>query len=315
MPSALSSSRAASVVIPTFGRDEVLLETVRRVLALQPPPAETLVVDQSVDHAPPVAAQLARLDDAGQIRWIRLPAPSIPAAMNRGLLLARNPIVIFLDDDVIPCPRLIAAHLEAQEISCIVAGQVLQPGEEAAPLADAPRRPFRFTSSTRGPIDDLMGGNFSIDRDLAIRIGGFDENFVAAAYRFEAELAARAGRSGASILFEPRASIRHLRAPMGGTRSHGDHLRTAKPGHAVGRYYYLLAVRPPSWVLAIVTGLLASVRTRHHLRRPWFIPVTLLAELRGLVAALRLHARGPRLLTVEPAEGPSPATLGGAASP
>ena len=39
---------------------------------------------------------------------------------------------------------------------------------------------------------------------------------------------------------------------------------------------------------------LRAVMTRHHLRRPWWIPVTLVAELSGMAWALLLYARGPR---------------------
>jgi len=36
------------------------------------------------------------------------------------------------------------------------------------------------------------------------------------------------------------------------------------------------------------------VATRHHLRRPWWIPLTLIAELRGMAWALALFLRGPK---------------------
>src|SRR4051812_34785293 len=39
-----------TVAIPTLGRDEILLSTVQSVLALRPPAAEVLVVDQSSGH-------------------------------------------------------------------------------------------------------------------------------------------------------------------------------------------------------------------------------------------------------------------------
>ena len=41
--------------------------------------------------------------------------------------------------------------------------------------------------------------------------------------------------------------------------------------------------------------ILRSVRTRHHLRRPWYIPVTLIAELWGLCWAWMLARKGPAL--------------------
>lgn len=284
-----------TVVIPTYGRDEVLLETLRRVIALDPAPAELLVIDQTPRHSPSVERELAKLSEADAIDWIRLPRASIPHAMNAGLLRARSGIVLFLDDDVIPAPGLVAAHLDAHRESgvVVVAGQVLQPGEEA----DVEPGPFRFRSAERQWVTEVMGGNFSIRRDLALEIGGMDENFVRAAYGFEAELCERARVAGARILFEPRATIRHLRAPSGGTRSYGDHLRTVRPGHSVGAFYRILRTSPHGAMPGRVVGRLArSVRTRHHRSRPWWIPATLAAETLGLAWAVGLWLRGPRLL-------------------
>jgi GT2 family glycosyltransferase len=284
-----------TVVIPTYGRDDVLLETLRRVMALDPAPAELLVIDQTPIHSPSVEDELAKLSEAGAIDWIRLRRASIPHAMNAGLLRARSGIVLFLDDDLIPAPGLVAAHLDAHRESgaAVVAGQVLQPGEEAAVESG----PFRFRSAERQWVTEVMGGNFSIRRDLALEIGGMDENFVRAAYGFEAEFCERARTAGGRILFEPRATIRHLRAPSGGTRSYGDHLRTVNPGHSVGAFYRILRTSPHGAMPGRVVGRLArSVRTRHHRSRPWWIPATLVAETLGLAWAVGLWLRGPRLL-------------------
>jgi GT2 family glycosyltransferase len=299
-----------SVVIATYGRNAVLVDTIRRVLELDPPASELLVVDQTPAHSPPVERELEELAAAGAIEWIRLDAPSIPRAMNVGLLRADSDIVLFLDDDVIPAPGLVAAHRAAHGRSGVgvVAGQVLQPGEEPVP---GPHAPFRFRSSERGWVSEVIGANFSIRRDLALAIGGMDENFVRAAYGFEAEVCARAAAVGARILFEPLASVRHLRAPTGGTRSYGSHLRTARPGHSVGAFYRILRTSRSVAVPAKVAGRLArSIRTRHHLSRPWWIPATLLAETLGLGWAIGLSLRGPRLLDRD--GWPSPAVRDGA---
>lgn len=289
-------SAGLSVVIPTFGRDAVMVETVHRVLQQDPPPDELLVIDQTPRHSGDVERELTRLSVTGAIAWVRLAAPSIPRAMNAGLLRARSNIVLFLDDDVVPAPGLIAAHLAAHRDSgaALVAGQVLQPGEEPESGTETA---FRFRSAERRWVSEVMGGNFSIRRDLAIAIGGVDENFVRAAYGFEVEMCQRARAGGAEILFEPRASIRHLRAPSGGTRAYGHHLRTARPGHSVGAFYRILRTCPRAAVPARFAERLArSVRTRHHRSRPWWIPVTLAAEMTGLAWAVGLALRGPRLL-------------------
>jgi GT2 family glycosyltransferase len=286
-----------SVVIPTYRREQVLLDTLRYLLDLNPPAAEILVVDQTETHQSPVAEALQAWDREGKIRWIRLPQPSITHAMNTGLERASGDIVVFLDDDIIPDPRLISAHAMAQaEGSCnIVAGQVLQPGEEVLPEpVDAGE--FRFSAGKRHWVEELMGGNFSVKREVALALGGFDENFVHVAYRFEAEFCDRALHAGERILFEPAASIRHLKAVEGGTRTYGHHLTTVKPSHAVGAYYYLLRTRRLRHRFGkIILRMARSVRTRHHLLHPWWIPGTLLAEIWGLLWAMRLYFGGPKL--------------------
>jgi hypothetical protein len=145
-----------------------------------------------------------------------------------------------------------------------------------------------------------MGGNFSLSVTQAKLIGGFDENFVKVAYRFEAEFAHRWCASGAEIRFNPDAAIHHLKVSAGGTRTFGEHLTTVKPDHAVGAYYF--ALRTKSGVARIrdvLSRLFLAVRTRHHLRHPWWIPFTLLAEVRGLLWAITLWLRGAQLLPEE----------------
>ena len=140
-----------------------------------------------------------------------------------------------------------------------------------------------------------MGGNFSLRRGEALALGGFDENFVRVAYHFEREFADRWRASGRKIRFNPHAAIRHLKAGAGGTRTYGEHLTTLYPGHSVGAYYYLLRSQlDERRVRAFLWRPFHSIMTRHHLRRPWWIPVTLVAELTGMLWALALYARGPR---------------------
>ena len=286
-----------TVAIPTYGRDGVLTASGADLLALDPPPWELLIVDQTPRHDAATEERLARWHDEGRIRWLRLERPSITGAMNRALLEARGDRILFLDDDIRPAPDLLRAHQRAGERDpeAMVAGRVLQPWHNER--EDPPGAPFLFNSLEPRGVNAFMGGNVAIPLTRARALGGFDTNFVKVAYHFEAEFAHRWCDSGGRINYEPSALIHHLRAERGGTRSYGKHLTTLQPDHAVGRYYFLLRTRPPGPALVgSIAALLQSVRTRHHLRRPWWIPATLLAELRGLVWALRLNAGGPALL-------------------
>jgi GT2 family glycosyltransferase len=291
----VSTRQELSIVVATYRREAVLVETLDRLLALAPPPLEIVVVDQTPRHEPETEARLTAWGAAGAIRWLRRAAPSIPGAMNDGLLVAQGARVLFLDDDVIPVPELAARHLEAaaRTGAAIVAGQVLQPGERAEPLSGAA---FGFRSSIAQPASEVIGANFSVDRETALVVGGFDENFVEVAYRYEADFCDRVRAAGGAIWFEPAASVRHLRAGAGGTRAWGDHLRTFRSSHAVGEYYYwLLSGRPGRWRRILVRPFRA-VRTRHHLTHPWWIPATVAAEIGGWLRAAALARGGRRLL-------------------
>jgi len=282
-----------TIAIPTYRRERVLVETIEYLLALSPPADEILVLDQTEQHETETEHALQRLTDQGAIRWERLPEPSIPKAMNQGLLRARHELVLFVDDDVRPEAALLEAHRAAhlRHGKVIVAGRVIQPWQEGIDFSNDPH--IHLAGTRAGEIAEFIGCNFSVRRSAALSIGGFDENFVRVAYRFEAEFAHRFRRSGGRIWFEPAACLHHLKDGAGGTRSYGRLLVTWRPDHAVGVYYYGLKSR--DWMEILLQPRRALIN-RHHLRHPWHLPRSLLAELLGFGWALWLLWKGPRLL-------------------
>jgi GT2 family glycosyltransferase len=288
-----------SVVFPTYQREQVLVDSIHCVLKQSVQPAEVLVIDQTPEHDAEVQRQLEEWSSKDAIRWIRLGEPSIPASMNLGLRAAKGDIVLFLDDDIQTGERLVAGHLDAYEEfpgATAVSGQVLQPGELAVPaIVDCPRSGLRadlafpFYSSEGDWVSNVMAGNLSVRREAALATGGFDENFIGVAYRFETDFARRLIRAGGKIRFDPRASIHHLRAPSGGTRSEGSHLTSASPRHGMGDYYFafLYGNGAESWRYSL-DRMFREVRTRFHLRHTWWIPVKLLGEARALIAGWRM---------------------------
>jgi len=297
-----------TIAIPTYGRDAVLLETVRQLAAQDPAAGAVLVVDQTVAHDAQTTRQLQEWHQEGRIQWIRLERPSVVIAMNTALRVAVTTVVLFVDDDIIPAPGLVAAHAAAYEAvpeAWAVAGQVLQPGDTSKDVQFrgltsglTAFETFSFFSRQAQWIGNVMAGNLSVKRVSALEVGGFDENFIPpVAYRFETEFAHRLLAAGGRIWFEPRASLRHLRAVSGGTRSLGSHLTSASPLHGVGDYYYALRCgRGWERLVYMVRRPFREVRTRFHLGHPWWIPVKFIGELRALALALRLFRKGPKLL-------------------
>lgn len=298
------SKASVTVAIPTYGRDQVLTETIRHVFNLTPAPLEIIVLDQTERHIADIAQTLEGWHLSGLIRWIRLSEPLIPRAMNRGLMEAKGNIILFLDDDVIPEPDLIRAHAEGYKKSNtgLIAGRVVQPWQEG--LDFSRQDAFHFASRRSCWVDEFMAGNFSIRRDIALKIGGFDERFVRVAYNFEAEFAYRWRNAGHRILFEPSATVHHLKVASGGTRTFGEHLRSFRPNHSVGAYYYFLRTWSGRKSLYVfVVRPLRAISTRHHLCRPWWILATLIAEFRGMAWALTLAAKGPRYIKLTASNG------------
>jgi GT2 family glycosyltransferase len=286
-----------TIAVPTYCREQILLETVQHLISLNASGSEILVLDQSASHIPYVQSELSRLHAAGQIRLIKLNRPSIPKAMNCGLVEASHDIVLFVDDDIVPEADFIGAHLDAHTLGKgrIVAGRVIQPWQEGRDFSQD--RSFHFASLQSREIGDFMGGNFSLDRHKAIALGGFDENFVSVGYRFEAEFAYRWRAAGYHIIFEPKACLHHLKVSTGGTRTFGNHLTTMRPDHSVGAYYFYLRTWSGSSTLkSIANRLFGAVATKYHLKHPWRVPPTLISEIRGLIWASRLARAGPRYI-------------------
>lgn len=160
---------------------------------------------------------------------------------------------------------------------------------------------FKFNSSSPTWVTNVMAGNLSVKKESALRIGGFDENFIPpVSFRFETEFAKRLIAAGGKIRFEPAASIKHLRAGQGGTRTHGSHLSSASSLYGVGDYYYALRCGSGfEKTFYMLRRPFREVRTKFHLTHPWFIPVKWIGELRAFALACRLNARGPEFLRTD----------------
>jgi hypothetical protein len=144
-----------------------------------------------------------------------------------------------------------------------------------------------------GIATKIVGNSASKGRFLRFSVE-FDEQFVSVAYNFDAEFGYRLCEAGHKIFYEPAACVHHLKIS---TRTFGDHLRSFRPNHAVGAYYYVLRTWS-GWrsLVQLLRRPLRAIATRHHLRRPWWVPATLVAEFSGMGWALALAAHGPRYL-------------------
>lgn len=282
----------ASLIIPSLDRQEFLLETVERFLAIDFEGWELVIVDQT--DRPSAELEALPLADE-RVVYRHLDTKGLPNARNVGIRHARGHIVAFVDDDVIPHPGFLQAHLvpyEDEEIGG-VAGRVLEsverphtlhPGGVGRVRSFDGRITRNFDSDTPAIVDHAPGGNMSFRRELLLRISGFDTRFGGTAHLEETDVSLRVRHCGYRITYQPAACVTHLSLQTGGCRE----LDLATWLYWYGHNYMLFALKNlpaanlPTFVAARLTKLVftaAQNRDLHMLNR----------GVRGLWDGFRAH--------------------------
>ncbi len=206
-----------SVIIPTYNRSEILLKCLQALEAqtVLPNDYEIVIVDDgSTDASPEQIA--AFIDKCGlNVSYFHQDHKGPAAARNLGIREAQGNLVLFIGDDIIATPTLLAEHLTWHE---------KYPEENVAVLGyvtwspDIKVTPFMRWLENGGPqfkfwaIDDpyhvswrhLITANISFKRKFLLEHGFFDEDFPYAAYE-DTELGYRLNKKGLSIVFNKEA--------------------------------------------------------------------------------------------------------------
>lgn len=211
-----------TIAIPTYLREQVLVDTCRQVLEfMEPATMELLIVDDSPAHEPEVGSWLEQQSQASSVRWIRASTGSLTAARNLALHMARGEIVLFLDDDIMVPPDLFTCHLSWYRDPSIAAvtGEVyncLDP-DHPPPMDRREENTVRHSGvDTAQEARNTSGGNHSVRRSSALRIGGYDEQFVGSCQGEDLDFSQRLVVAGHRIMYDPDAWILHIGARAGG---------------------------------------------------------------------------------------------------
>ncbi len=223
-----------SVIIPTYGRESVLCDTLGSVLAQTYPAFEVIVVDQTQRHEAATQSLLDELDSQGKIRLYTVPWASLPAARNYAIARAAGSIFLFLDDDVELPDGCLMAHakgFEGRPEVGAIAGRVFdrmklseseKPEiETLPPEAMDPGIAWYHIDlvHTTKPQQVLTarGCNMSFRRSVFYQYGlRFDERFQGSAVREESDFCLRVRKTGLIIWYEPEAHLVHLGEETGG---------------------------------------------------------------------------------------------------
>lgn len=202
-----------TVVIPTFNRARYLarmLEALEHQTAASGTFDVVVVDDGSTDDTAQVLGRPYALPLLAISQTNQGPA----AARNEGIRRATGDVVLFIDDDVVPAPDLIAVHLAMQaDEPRVVIGRMTAP-EHGRPSfwAEWEQRMLerQYADMVEGRFQpcprQFYTANASVRRDDLVRAGLFDPSFKRSE---DVELAYRLERLGLPFVFVSEARVLH----------------------------------------------------------------------------------------------------------
>jgi len=288
---------AASVVIMTNEREEDLKRSVTAFLEQKDPSWELIVVDDTPVLSEGMETFLAGHD--GEFTYVRLTTKNLPHAGNVGITLARGDIVIFVDDDVVPCAHFVAEHVRAYGSDPSIGGVMGRIRQWDFPEWEPDPSPDdmgfnafwhkHFNWKKRQPVAMTRGCNMSFRRDVLYAVGGCDEQFLAEGMRWDTDLGYMVRKAGFTIVYDPNPWLEHLYVPRGGARTRGLDLKKTEKYYQ-NNFYFLFKHRPP-FLSALYYGaavFFAGYLRKEVIRQPSLLWKILRMFWRGLLAGRTL---------------------------
>ena len=252
----------ATVAVCTHDRPDDVRRALAALQALDPAPAEMMVVD----NAPSNDATRRVVDAFPDVRYVHEPIRGLNAARNRALRSARGDVVAFTDDDAVPERGWLGGlmpNFQSSRVVCVTGLTLpLELDTEAQELFEKHctfvrgfrRRMFDGQHDNPlavGPVG--AGANMAVLRETALELGGFDERLDGGRPTRSGgdhEMFTRILRAGHRIVYDPSAVSWHRH------RHTMEELRQTVYGYGVGVY-------------AMWTGLLVEARELGVLKLAW----------------------------------------------
>lgn len=228
------SDLLCSVVVPSYNRRDTL-EMVLAGLAgqsLSPSSYEVVVVlDGSTDDSAQMLSAWEQHGKIANLRWHRQANSGVATARNTGAGMARGPVIVFLDDDVVPAPDVLERH-----VSWHAAAERIAVLGDCDIVIEDPRSFYqtyvwawwedhyhqRALPGHLANYRDFTTGHVSLRRDEFLKLGGFDTAFKG--YNTEDyELGYRLLKAGVRFAADRGLKARHYhRTPVAGNILRGS---------------------------------------------------------------------------------------------
>ena len=293
-----------SAIVVTYNRDAALRTTLEGLVAQNPPAREIIVVDQSAKHDKSTTDFLNEASGRGDIKYIFQTEPNAQTARNRAIEEAGGEVLLFVDDDVVMDHTLVGAHWAnySDPQLAAVCGYYTEPGSDATDTLPSDCEdqltgwiyfPHAYTKRTE--CYSLPTCNGSIRRDVAIQLGGFDENYTHT-HLDDTDISCRLKRLGAKAIHDPQARLVHMKETSGGKR----------PGR-INEYVIADSNRWYTWVYffwmnfgwdgrtEILRRLRRTVFRRKNILKPWYLAIAFSHFMNGAARAVKAIRKGRRL--------------------
>ena len=229
-----SSDPAISVIIPTFNRRKLLLQSVKSVLnqSLDPSEYEIIIVDNhSTDGTRNAVAKIMDDLDGNRIKYVFEANPGLVNSRHAGAREAASDILVFTDDDIIASQGWLRAiqNAFADPMVSLVGGKVIPQYETSAPdwleafweknqwgvwnmylsLIDLGKDLIEI------PANFVFGLNFAIRKKVLYDCGGFHpDSFPWSMIRYRGDgeygLAMALMKNGLKAVYHPDARVEHI---------------------------------------------------------------------------------------------------------
>lgn len=194
-----------SIVMPTHNRCSLLEKALGRLAAqtVDMSRAEVVVV---LDGCTDGTQDMLRARDwPFDLRVIVQEQKGPGASRNAGARVARSPVIVFIDDDIMAAPDLVEGHLRAHQDTetAVAVGRLAPDPSPKVPgwwrwLEWQLHKQYVAIQTGERPTDgrSLYSGNFSVKREAFMRVGGFDEGLR---HSEDIELGLRLEQDGATF--------------------------------------------------------------------------------------------------------------------
>lgn len=296
------SNPKVSIIIPTINRDDCLKETLLYLQKQINVDFEVIIIYQS-----PIT-QLNTNSYPDNFYFFNCNDESASAARNIGILNSNSNILLFIDDDVlIDDNKFIFNHFrhyrDADLIGVVGKSYTLNDNSisyERSSRSYNKKVGFLYFPKNFGCNTFVLSGrsnNLSIRKNIAIAVGGMDENYEKGAHREETDFCLRVTRKYGDLIFDPQAKLVHIGNKTGGIRSWNDNDYIKANHNMVGAIYFDFKMAPfgyrSEYIFATLRYLILN---KTIIKRPQLYYFVLKRFFHSFIRAYKMNWLGPKYL-------------------